>query len=435
MPNEAPSPQQALADWVRRDAAVPGVAASAADWERDDCRACRSPGVVEFLDLGDMPPANALLRASELSAPEPRYPLSVRLCTRCGMVQLGHVVPAPLLYRSYLFFTSSSQRMSAHFGELMSVNVAKFVRPGGLVVEIGSNDGTALAAMDRSDIRRLGVDPARNVAVMAAARGVPTVSEFFSRPLAAELRRVAGPASLVVACNVMGHVDDLVDFCGGVRQLLSDEGAMVFEVPYLRDLLSGMEYDTIYHEHLSYFAVRPLSVLLARHGLALERVEHFDVHGGTIRCTVVVGERPSPGVTELIETERAQGLNDPATLLEWAGRVHVLRRALFDRLSELARQGKRVIGYGAPAKGAVVLNACNITPDLVSHVVDSTPAKQRLYMPGTRQPVLPTEELERLAPDVLLLLAWNHAAEVVRREAKLLDRGVQCLTPHLRPCP
>ena len=274
-------------------------------------------------------------RADELTKPEPRYPLSVRLCEQCGMVQLGHVVPAPLLYRSYLFFTSSSMRMTDHFADLMSTSAREFVKPGGLIVEIGSNDGTALSAIDRHDVRLLGVDPARNVAVMAAARGVPTLSEFFSEPLAREIRRVGGLASLVVACNVLGHVDDLDDFCGGVKEILAQDGAFVFEVPYLGELLSRLEYDTIYHEHLSYFAVNPLATLLNRHGLRLERVRFFPVHGGTIRGTAVHGVGVSPQVQSIINDEIREGIGTLSGVRSVAEKVLSLRTRLHEKLVEL----------------------------------------------------------------------------------------------------
>ncbi len=224
-----------------------------ADWMRSACRACGKNGLVEVLNLGEQPPANAFLRVVELDDEEGRFPLSVRLCEACGMVQLGHVVPPELLFRAYSFFTSTSRRMSEHFADLMHDSSSRFVPPGGLIVEIGSNDGTALASVDRRDVRLLGIDPARNISVMAAARGVPTVAEFFSHPLACEVARVAGRASLIVACNVLGHIDDLDDVCRGVEELLAPDGAFVFEVPYLRRLLEHTEFDTIYHEHLSYF--------------------------------------------------------------------------------------------------------------------------------------------------------------------------------------
>jgi novobiocin biosynthesis protein NovU/D-mycarose 3-C-methyltransferase len=426
-------PQQALADHLRRDydALADSVGGRAsADWERRTCRACLAGGLVEVLNLGEMPPANSLVKPADLGKTELRFPLSLRLCTQCGMVQLGHVVPATLLFRSYLFFTSSSRLMSEHFAGLVNQAGDEFVPPGGLVVEIGSNDGTALASLRRRDARVLGVDPARNIAVMAAARGVPTVSEFFTEPLAREIGRVAGSAHLIVACNVLGHTDDLDDLFRGVKHLLAPNGGVVIEVPYLGELLERAEYDTIYHEHLSYFAVRPLAGLLNRHGLRLERVEHFPVHGGTIRCTAVHGQGVGGGVREWIDRESAAGLATAGAFAPFAKKVAAERQGLAQRLAELKKSGKKVLGYGAPAKGTVVLNYCRLGTDLLPAVIDSTPAKQGWHVPGTHQPILPPAAMQTENPDVLLLLAWNHAAEIMRREAAFVARGGIVITPH-----
>jgi novobiocin biosynthesis protein NovU/D-mycarose 3-C-methyltransferase len=347
------------------------------------------------------------------------------------MVQLGHIVPPDLLFRSYLFFTSSSQRMSDHFSRLMNQCTEQYVSPGGLVVEIGSNDGTALTSIARNDVRVLGVDPSRNISVMAAARGVPTIAEFFTSELAEEIARVAGRADLVVGCNVLGHIDDLDDICLGLDMLLSEQGAFVFEVPYLAEMVDRTEYDTIYHEHLSYFAIRPLARLFERHGLCLDKIEFQPVHGGTIRGTVVRGDGPSPAVAELISAEVERGLGALSTYSDLGRRVEVNRAALRNRLQQLQEDRMKVIGYGAPAKGTVLLNYCDIGVDLLPVVLDSTPAKQGLHVPGTHQPILSPNALDDEKPDVLLLLAWNHAEEVVAKEQVFRERGGRFLTPRL----
>lgn len=423
------SPARALAQTLRQELKRDGENPQA--WERTTCRACGAGGLVEVLTLGDLPPANAYVATSELDQPEPRFPLSLRLCEMCGMVQLGHVVPPDLLFRSYLFFTSSSQRMADHFARLMAQGVDEFVSPGGLVVEIGSNDGTALDSIERPDVRRLGVDPSRNISVMAAARGVPTIAEFFTEGLAKEIARVAGKAQFVVGCNVLGHIDDLDDVCRGLTELLSDDGAFVFEVPYLGEMLERMEYDTIYHEHLSYFAVQPLARLFSRHGLRLERVEFHPVHGGTVRGTVVRGDGWSAEVDDLIARESDLGIDRRVAYVEFARHVEQHRELLKERLEQLERDGTKVIGYGAPAKGSVVLNYCGIGTDLLPAVIDSTPAKQGLHVPGTHQPIMSPDVLESEHPDVLLLLAWNHAEEIVAKESGFRERGGRFLTPHL----
>jgi C-methyltransferase C-terminal domain/Putative zinc binding domain/Methyltransferase domain len=429
----AQMPEQALADWVRRDYAELTARCTedeAGTWERTTCRACGAGELVDVLSLGNMMPANALLRREELGREEPRFPLTLRLCESCGMVQLGHVVPAELLFRSYLFFTSSSRRMSEHFSSLITEASNEFVPPGGLIVEIGSNDGTGLSSIQRRDIRMLGVDPARNIAVMAAARGVPTVSEFFTETLAREIVHVASRAHLIVACNVLGHIDDLDSVCRGIRTLLSPEGAFVFEVPYLGEMVKRAEYDTIYHEHLSYFAVRPLVHLLNQHGLRLDRVELFPVHGGTIRGTAVHGTGYSPQVGEWLAEEEEIGLASRSTYEAMARTVVSNRETLRQTLTELRDAGAKVVGYGAPAKGTVTLNFCGIGTDLLPFVIDSTPAKQGCYVPGTHQPILSPSVLEKEEPDVLLLLAWNHSEEIMARETAFRARGGRFITPH-----
>jgi len=426
-------PEQALAERVRGDYANLAAQSAGQDpraWERVRCRVCHDDGLVEILSLGLMPPANALLRPTELQQAEPRFPLELKLCQSCGLVQLGHVVPPELLFRSYLFFTSTSRVMVEHFGSLMNDAADRYVPPGGLVVEIGSNDGTALSSIRRRDVRVLGVDPARNIAVMSASRGVPTVSEFFTEPLAREVRRVAGPAHLIVACNVLGHIDDLDDTFAGIAALMADNGALVFEVPYLRDLLDRCEYDTIYHEHLSYFAIRPILTLLSRHGLRLERVQNFPVHGGTIRVTAVRGSGAADDASAWVQRENDAGLHQRSAFDGFVATVQSRREWLRKTLTDLAQQGRSVLGYGAPAKAAVVLNYCGIGTDLLPAVIDSTPAKQGWCIPGTRQPILPPSALESRRPDVLLLLAWNHAQEILNRESAFRARGGRFITPH-----
>lgn len=431
-------PQQALAERVRGDYANLAAQSAGQDprtWERLRCRICHMDGLVEILSLGMMPPANALLRPNELHLLEPRFPLALNLCESCGLVQLGHVVPPELLFRSYLFFTSTSRVMVEHFANLMNDAADRYVPPGGLVVEIGSNDGTALSSIRRRDVRVLGVDPARNIAVMSASRGVPTVSEFFTEPLAHEMRRVAGPAHLIVACNVLGHVDQLDDTFAGILALLADNGALVFEVPYLRDLLDRCEYDTIYHEHLSYFAIRPILTLLSRHGLRLERIQSFPVHGGTIRVTAVRGQGASDDAAAWAQREIDAGLNRRASFDSFVATVQSHRDWLRNTLTDLRAQGRRVLGYGAPAKAAVVLNYCGIGTDLLPAVIDSTPAKQGFCIPGTRQPILAPSAIDSQRPDVFLLLAWNHAQEIQSRESAFRARGGRFITPHGQELP
>lgn len=434
MSTEQAQPQRALAERMERSQVITLSEFQPADpssWERTSCRACLKTDLVEVLNLGEQPPSNAFVATEDLGKQESRFPLSLRLCESCGMVQLGHVVPPELLFRSYLFFTSSSKWMADHFGKLMTENAAEFVPPGGLIVEIGSNDGTALSAIQRRDVRLLGIDPARNISVMAASRGIPTIAEFFSEPIAAEVAKVAGQAHLIVACNVLGHINNLDDVCEGVRKLLHPQGAFVIEVPYLAPFVERNEYDTIYHEHLSYFAVRPLAALMNRHGLHVERVQLFPVHGGTIRVTVKHGVWRSDDAQAWLKREEAAGLSKQSTYARMAELTIRNKTELPTKLAELKRAGKKVLGYGAPAKGTVRLNYCGIGTDLLAEVTDSTPAKQGLHIPGTHQHIRAPSALNDINPDYVLLLAWNHAPEILARESAFIARGGKFLTPWL----
>lgn len=434
MPAVQEPPQRALAERLERDHVITMAEfhpADPASWERTTCRACLNTNLVEVLNLGEQPPANAFISPADLSRPETRYPLSLRLCESCGMVQLGHVVPPELLFRSYLFFTSSSKWMADHFGKLMTDSAAEFVPPGGLIVELGSNDGTALSAIQRRDVRLLGIDPARNISVMAASRGIPTISEFFTEPLANEIVRVAGQAHLIVACNVLGHINNLDDVCSGVRKLLHAQGAFVIEVPYLGSILERNEYDTIYHEHLSYFAVRPLATLLGRHGMHIARVQLCPVHGGTIRVIAKHGVWSSDDKLSWLKREEAAGLARSSAYSAMAELTSRNRVELRARLKQFRDSGVKVLGYGAPAKGTVRLNFCDIGTELLTEVIDSTPAKQGLHIPGTHQLICPPSVLKDINPDYVLLLAWNHAPEILARETEFRARGGKFLTPWL----
>jgi SAM-dependent methyltransferase len=359
-------------------------------------------------DLGDQPFANGFLTREQLGEPESRYPLSLRECSRCGMIQLSHVASPSALFKDYAFQTGSSQGMARHFAKLMRENIERHVPPTGLVVEIGSNDGTALASIPRDGrCRRLGIDPAENLATIARKQNVPCVAGFFTETLAEEVRQSHGPASLIVACNVLGHVDDLDDVCRGVAALLSKDGALVLEVPYANWMISRTEFDTIYHEHLSYFEIRPLATLFHRHGMRVTRVEPQDVHGGSVRLTVQHGQGRGGQVSPWLDGELLSR--------DWTAfgkRCEESRRNLTGWLTRAKDEGRTVIGYGAPAKSTVRLNYCGIGTDLLPMVVDSTPGKQGRFIPGTHQPVMPPSAIEEHHPTDVLVLAWNHLREI-----------------------
>ena len=374
--------------------------------ERLDCRACHRVGLVEILNLGDQPPANAYL--SSVDQPEQRYPLSLRLCESCGMVQLGHIVDPDLLFRDYSFRTSSSARMVEHFSKLMC-EVAEPIPHGGLLVEIGANDGVALASV-AGRVRVLGVDPA------GIPADVPMLAEPFTARLSEQIERHYGKADAIVACNVLGHVDDLDDLLAGVASLLQPDGTFVFEVPYLGEFLDRSEFDTVYHEHLSYLSARPLLCLLERAGLRLERIDRQEVHGGSIRCRATKGT----GQGEHIERWRTcheywRHFTDVESYDVLAASVVFACQRLKKALADLRDSRKRVIGYGAAAKSTVRLNVCGIGPDLLPAIVDATPEKIGRFLPGTHQRIVSPESVDLTDYDVVLILPANHEAEITAK--------------------
>lgn len=372
---------------------------------------------------------------------EPRFPLALNFCPTCGLVQLSHVVPGKFLYTDYPFLTASSKVMVEHFSDLMIENQEKYVPPNGLVVEIGSNDGSALNALRNKPCRVLGVDPAENI----DTGDVPTERAFFNEETARRIVEANGQAHLIVACNVLAHVDDVQAFMRGIKALLHPDGAFVFEVPYLEDLLTRSEYDTLYHEHLSYFAIHTLQVLLEDQRMAIDDLKMFpEIHGGTIRCTAF-----SQGADALFDCgsgSAAQNisLNEMGWLFNhnihaaFAREVESSRQKLTAKLGELRAAGKRIIAYGASAKGAIVLNYCGIGTDLVEFVIDNSPGKVGKFMPGTHQEII-REQFQNgdrrdttchlASADVVLLLAWNHREEI---EGKLRAAGFKgkVITPH-----
>lgn len=363
---------------------------------RTDCRCCRGTNLTEVFDLGQQPLANAFLRSEQL---ELKYPLTLKECNDCGMVQLGHVVDASTMFTDYSFLTGSSQYMADHFAKLMNENAKRYVPEGGLVVEIGSNDGTALSSIQT---RRLGIDPAANLSDIARKRGVPTITGFFTESLANEVTKTHGQAHLIVACNVLGHIDDLDNICRGVKTLLHPNGAFVVEVPHVNWLISKTEYDTIYHEHLSYFAVRPLATLFSRHGLRITQIETQEVHGGSLRLTIQHGMGHNSQAITWIEGELK-----PRDWSAFRQRCESSKQRLVDWL--VTKDGD-VVGYGAPAKATVRLNYCGIGTNLLPSVVDSTPNKQGHFIPGTHQPIYDPKVISDT--NNILILAWNHEKEI-----------------------
>ncbi|MBX7114269.1 MAG: class I SAM-dependent methyltransferase [Myxococcaceae bacterium] len=400
---------------------------------RTTCRVCHGSSLELFLDLGDQPPANALLTREELAGPEPKFPLALNSCRTCGQMQTTHVVSADMLFRNYVYFSSVSQAMATHFGAYAKDVADRFVPRDGLVVEIGSNDGILLKTLLGRPLRVLGVDPARNVAEVARQNGVPTLAEFFNRETATAVRKEHGPASAVIANNVFAHIDDLDSVMQGLDALLSDDGVFVTESPYVVPFLEHLEFDTVYHEHVSYWGVGPLEHLFNRFGFEVFDVWDQPVHGGTIRTFArrkAHAKTPkAASVAEHLALEAKVGIGRADTLKKFARDVAALREKLTGLVQKLTADGKRVVGYTAPAKGNVLLNYCNLGPKSLAYLADATPAKQGLFNPGMHIPIQSPEHFRADKPDYAVLLAWNHQVEILEKEKAWRAQGGKFIIP------
>ncbi len=400
------------------------------------CRSCGAHALADVLDLGLHPLANALRAEDELELPEPRYPLVLVVCTECALVQITESVSPELLFGTYPYFSSVIPSLVDHARDIADRLVRKWgLGPGGLAMELASNDGYLLQHYRDAGVPVLGVDPAANIAAVARERGIPTRCAFFGPDVAAELVAEGRRPDVLHANNVMAHVPDLNGFVAGIAALIGDHGRLVTESPYLKDLLDHVEFDTIYHEHLCYYSVTALDRLFARHGLVIEDVERLAIHGGTIRLFVgsdQVTER-GPRVLALLAEEQAWGVDDPATYERFGERVRALRTDLVGVIDRLRAEGLTVAAYGASAKGSTLLNTFGIGLNRLEFIADTSPHKQGLFAPGTALPIVAPERLLEDRPDVVLLLAWNFADEILAQQQAFRDGGGRFLIPVPEP--
>ncbi|MEA2718221.1 MAG: hypothetical protein QOJ39_85 [Candidatus Eremiobacteraeota bacterium] len=389
------------------------------------CRGCGAALDEVFVDLGVSPLSNAYLERHELGRPEPFYPLCAYVCTRCLLVQLPAHEDPERIFGEYAYFSSYADTWLEHARRFATGAIERFaLGPNSLVVELASNDGYLLRWFADAAVPVLGVEPARNVAAVARERGIETVAEFFGVALAERLAAERGCADLIVANNVLAHVPDLHDFVAGIALLLTPRGAASIEFPHLMRLIEQTQYDTIYHEHFSYFSLLALEPVFAAHGLTVVDVEELPTHGGSLRLTLGRGV-PGARVEALRAAERAAGLHELATYRGFAERVGANKRGLLRFLLDAAERGERVAAYGAPAKGNTLLNYAGVRSDLVPYTVDRNPYKQGRYLPGSRIPIETPQRLLDDPPEYVLVLPWNLADEIREQMAGLARAGTR----------
>ena len=384
------------------------------------------------------PPANAFVAEDRRAEPQPVYPLDVWFCQGCAHVQLLDVVDPRVLYEEYVYVSGTAPVFVAHFADYAATVIADFgLAPDDLVVDIGSNDGTLLRAFEAAGMRVLGVEPARDIAAAANAAGIETHATFFDSGEARAIRGDRGPARCITANNVLAHIDDLGGVIDGVRALLAADGVLVFEVSYLVDVYEQTLFDTIYHEHLDYHSLAPLVPFFEGHGMRILDARRTAAHGGSLRVFAqhrdappVVGTEPgAANVARLIALERRLGLDAPVTFQRYGDDIDRRGGELTALVRELRREGKRIAGFGAPAKATTLMYHFGLGADDIEFIVDDSPLKQGLYSPGLHIPIVSAAAIAREKPDYLVVLAWNFAASIMAKQQAFRDSGGHFIVP------
>ncbi len=402
------------------------------------CRLCNTSLDITFCDLGTTPLANSYLKSTSQFQGEPWYPLHARVCANCLLVQVDDVVPAEEIFSDYAYFSSYSTSWLAHCKAFAEAATKRFsLDENSLVVEVASNDGYLLKNFVERGIPVVGVEPASNVAAVAESIGVRSDVSFFGVATAERLLKEFSPADLIVANNVFAHVPDLNDFTAGFAVILGEEGVLSIECPHLLRLILGAQFDTIYHEHYSYYSLHSATNVLARHGLRVFEVEELSTHGGSLRMLICKNESSHQldgSVQQVLENERAIGLHDVTTYPAFGERVRGIQDGLRSFLQAEKASGRKVVAYGAAAKGNTLLNSAGVDQGLIDYVVDKNPHKQNHFLPGSHLPVHDPQKLFADKPDTILILPWNIADEVIEQLAEARSWGASFVTaiPEIR---
>jgi len=398
------------------------------------CRHCGDDLTLKLIDLGTSPVANDYVDPENYMKAEPFYPLEAFVCGGCRLVQTRDLLAASDIFRAdYAYFSSHSTSWLEHANSYVDYVAERFdLNAASRHVEIASNDGYLLQYSRKKGIKCLGIEPCESVAEAARSKGIETRIEFFGRSYAKQLRNEGWSADLLTANNVLAHVPDINDFVGGVEILLAPEGVATFEVQHLLTLMQRHQFDTIYHEHFSYLSLIAGQKIFAKAGLRVFDVELLGTHGGSIRffvCHAKSAHPESPNVANVLAQERAYGLHEDAVYVAWSESVKQTKRDLLDMLISLKRQGKKIVGYGAPAKSVTLLNYCGVRRDFLDFTVDRAPSKQGRYLPGVRIPILPPEAIFDAKPDYVVVLPWNIKDEIKAQMQDIKSWGGRFIVP------
>jgi SAM-dependent methyltransferase len=399
------------------------------------CRSCGSTQLSIFLSLGDLPLSDGFLEARQLVDNEPRYPLDVAFCATCSLVQILETVPPEELFGAdYPYFSSFTDTLLRHSEANVKERITeRKLGSGSLVVELASNDGYLLQYYKAVGVPVLGIDPAPGPVAAARAKGIETLEAFFGVEFAKKLAAEGRRADVIHANNVLAHVADTNGFVEGIATLLKDDGVAVIECPYVKDLIEHGEFDTIYHEHLCYFSVTALRALFSRHGLYITRVVPLSIHGGSLRVFVEKQNRPEQSVHDYIESEQRLGLDRLDYYADFSNRVNQIRTELNQLLQGLKQKKARIVGYGAAAKGTIMLNYVGIGQETLDFVVDRNTHKQGRFIPGVRLPIASPERVLAEQPDYVLILPWNFKDEIMAQQAEYRRRGGKFIVAVPRP--
>lgn len=399
-----------------------------------NCRFCNTPLRHTFVDLGMSPLANSYLDSHSLHLMEPFYPLHVFVCHTCFLVQLPEYKSAENIFKDYAYFSSYSESWLKHAKEYTGLMINRFaLNSSSQIIEIGSNDGYLLKYFKEQNIPVLGIEPAENVAKVAEASGIPTVKKFFGVKTAEDLVAEGKQADLIVGNNVLAHVPKLNDFVKGLKILLKPQGIITMEFPHLMNLMNKNQFDTIYHEHFSYFSFITVEKVFSKHNLILFDVEELPTHGGSLRIYARHTGDESKAVTDKAKSLKSQeqhaGLDRLETYISFAKKVNDTKWTLLNFLINAKREGKTIVAYGAPAKGNTLLNYCGVRTDFIDYTVDISPYKQGMFLPGTHIPIYHPDKIKETKPDYLLILPWNLKDEIIEQQAYIRKWGGKFLIP------